>query len=86
MDERPDYVPPSWSGGRLNTWVMARPQRVLGFFLLMGLVVAGLVVWALSDPHDFFRRPPGWVALVAVPAYLWQAAIYVPRTIRAIRR
>src|SRR4051794_8354493 len=27
--DRPDYVPPTWTGGRLNRWVAASPVRVL---------------------------------------------------------
>jgi hypothetical protein len=85
MEERPDYVPPAWTGGKLNNWAAARPQRVFGFFVLLGLLVAGLVVWAAANPHDFFAHPRNYVALLTVPLFLWQAAIYVPRTLRAMR-
>jgi|tagenome__1003787_1003787.scaffolds.fasta_scaffold18739089_1 hypothetical protein len=71
--------------GPLNRWAAARPQRVLGFFAVMLLLALGLIVWAAADPHWWFSRPRGFVAAAAVVAFLVQAAIYVPRALRASR-
>jgi hypothetical protein len=85
-EQRPDYVPPTWSRGRLNDWAASRPQRVVGFFVLTLLLAAVLVVWAASDPDGFFSHPRGFVAVIAVPVLVVQAAIYIPRALRASRR
>jgi hypothetical protein len=70
----------------LNRWAAARPQRVLGFFSLMLLVALALIAWAAADPDWWFSRPRGFVAAAAVVVFLVQAAIYVPRALRAMRR
>ena len=86
MEGRPDYVPRNWKSGRFDHWAAARPQRVVGFFLVLGLVIAGLATWAITDPGDYFSSMRGYMIFLLVPLYLIQAGIYVPRAIRASRR
>jgi ABC-type dipeptide/oligopeptide/nickel transport system permease subunit len=81
MTERPDYVPRTWTGGRINSWIAERPMRVFVWLLSVpGVVLAAAVVCLLIG-----RTVAGVVLMVAACPVGGQAVIYAPRALRAAR-
>ena len=80
-EERPDYIPAVWRGGRLNRWLGQSPRRVFFWFLTAPPIAAVLAAYL------FFVAKTGAIfALAGTVVLLWQAVVYAPRAWRAWRR
>jgi hypothetical protein len=87
MENRPDYVPPQWRGGALNTWTAAKPSRVLGFFAFFLALDIAMIVWIVQDPKQVLLHTVyGPVLPFAILLFFFQFARYAPRAWRASRQ
>jgi hypothetical protein len=81
MAERPDYVPWTWTHGRLNRRFWSSPTRILA-----GLVVMPFALLAISL-LQFGLGSTTWGVVFAVSAgaATIEAVVYAPRARRAAR-
>lgn len=84
--DRPDYVPSSWSDGPLNRWVAASPARTLAFWVFFMALGVALVAWAVTDPDSYFHTVLAVPGLIAAAAILVMSIRFLPRIVRALGR
>lgn len=82
MKQRPDYVPVTWTGGRLNRSFARSPRRVFWWLVLTPLLCLGAGILLFVAGALAF----GILALAAAIVNAVQAAIYAPRARRASRQ
>jgi Flp pilus assembly protein TadB len=81
VSERPDYVPRTWTQGRMNRAFQADPRRVVAWFIVVPALAVLLAAGLLATGSWL-----GLVPAIAAVALLGQAAVYLPRALRASRR
>jgi hypothetical protein len=86
VSERPDHVPRTWTQGRMNRAFQDDPRRVVAWFIVAPALVVLLAVGLLAVGLLATGSWLGLVAAVAAVPLLWQAAVYLPRALRASRR
>lgn len=82
-EDRPDWVPRMWSGGRFNRWFGRSPGRMVVWLIAWPLVVAAVVIALLvSGDRSFWL----FAAAAATVFGAAQSVVYAPRAWRAYRR
>ena len=83
----PDYWPKWWRTSGINGRFVNQPDRVFWTLLAFALLGAGIIAFAILDPHDYFHgNARAYIGLVAAPLVVLLAAVYGPRARRAMKQ